>query len=91
MSHVEVTELIAVLLVGDDAKEVTKLLLLKVLLGQVLQVTLGHGDGRVNDDLGLTLSSNSDGLTEVASLVVNLDSVTEKLLLKGHIDHNTRN
>jgi len=88
LSHVEVTELIAVLLVGDDAKEVTELLLLEVLLGQVLHVALGHWDGRVDDDLGLSLSGNLDGLTEVTCLVVNLDSVTEKLLLRSTIDHN---
>ena len=87
MSHVEVTDLVAVLLVSDEAKEVTELLLLEVLLGQVLQIALGHWDGGVNNNLSLALSSNLHGLTEVTSLLVNLDSVTEKLLLQKRIDH----
>ena len=44
LSHIEVTKLITVLLVCDDAKEVAELLLLEVLLSQVLKVALRHRD-----------------------------------------------
>lgn len=44
LSHIEVTKLVAILLVCDDTKEVAELLLLQVLLSQVLQVALGHRD-----------------------------------------------
>ena len=81
LGHVEVTELVGVLSVGDNSKEITELLLLQVLLGQVLEVALRHRNVRVNNDLGL-LFGDLDGITEVSGLVSNLDSVAEVLLLR---------
>jgi hypothetical protein len=82
VGHIEVTELVAVLLVGNYAEEITQLLLLQVLLGQILEITLGHGNMSLNDNLGLSFLGDSDSGTEVSGLVVNLYSVAEKLLLR---------
>lgn len=70
---VEETDLVRGLGGGDDTEPVTELLLLKELLDQVLEVTLGEGSLGLNDDLGL-LASDLDGLSELTSLTVNLDA-----------------
>ena len=49
--HLEVPERVGVLGGGDDAQEVLKRVLLKVLLGEVLDVSLGEGDVRGEDEL----------------------------------------
>jgi hypothetical protein len=82
VGHIEVTELVAVLLVGNYAEEITQLLLLQVFLGQILEITLGHGNMSLNDNLSLSFLGDSDSGTEVSGLVVNLYSVAEKLLLR---------
>ena len=81
LGHVEVAELVRILSVSDNSKEITKLLLLQVLLGQVLQVALGHGDVGVDNNSSLLLG-DLDGFTEVSGLVSDLDSITEVLLLR---------
>ncbi len=47
---VEELELVLVLVGGDDTEILAKVLLLEVLLGQVLEVSLGEGDLGLNDD-----------------------------------------
>ena len=69
---VEELKLVLVLVGGDDTEILAKVLLLEVLLGQVLEVSLGEGDLGLNDDCVLVLG-NSDGLAEVADLAVDLD------------------
>lgn len=81
LGHVEVTELVRILAVSNDSEEIAELLLLEVLLGQVLEITLRHWDVGVNDDSRLLLG-DLNGLAEVSSLVINLDSITEVLFLR---------
>lgn len=50
---VEELDLVTLLGGGDDTEPVTELLLAEVLLGQVLEVTLGEGDVGVDPDLAL--------------------------------------
>ena len=69
---VEELKLVLVLVGGDDTEILTKVLLLEVLLGQVLEVSLGEGDLGLNDD-GVLVLGDSNGLTEVAHLAVDLD------------------
>lgn len=69
----EVTELVRVLVGGNDTDVITELVLLEELLDQVLEVALGEGSLGLNDDLGL-LASDLDGLAELAGLSVNLDA-----------------
>jgi hypothetical protein len=78
-ADLEVSQLVGVLAGRDDVQEITQLLLLEVLLGQVLQVSLGKGKLSLDVDLGL-LAGDDDLGTEVASLVVDLDAVVEELL-----------
>lgn len=63
-------------------QEVAQLLLGDVLLGEVLQVSLGEGKFGGNDDLGL-LASNSNLGAEFASFAVDLDLVVKELLEAG--------
>ena len=78
---VEELKLVVVLACGDDSQVLAKVLLLEVLLGQVLEITLRHWDVGVNDDSRLLLG-DLNGLAEVSSLVINLDSITEVLFLR---------
>jgi hypothetical protein len=57
-------------------------LLLEVLLGQVLQVSLGEGDGGLDLD-GITNLGDGNGGSEVSSLVVDLDLGLEVVLEVG--------
>ena len=50
---VEVPEFVGLLVWGNNVQEVTELLLLQVLLGQVLEVSLGEWQFSSNVDLGL--------------------------------------
>jgi len=58
---------------------VTELLLLQVLLGQVLQVTLGERKLGSHVDLGFLLGDH-DLLAELAGLAVNLDALEQESL-----------
>lgn len=69
---IEVSKLVRVLVRRGDVEIVSQVLLLEVLLGQVLKVSLGEGDVRVNGDL-LVGGVNSDSFTQVTSLTRNLD------------------
>merc|ERR1712060_510276 len=74
----EVTELVGALVSGDNAEILTHLLLLQVLLGQVLEVALGEVDLGLNDDVVHVLG-DSDSVSEVAKLSLNLDALSEEI------------
>ena len=75
----EVSELVAVLGVGNHTQPVSQVVLLQVLLGEVLQVSLGEGDVGGEGDLCL-LPLHGELLAEVAGLASNLDALLEVLL-----------
>ena len=66
--------MVGVLVERDSSEVLTELLLLKVLLGQVLKVSLGEGDGS-GDNKGEGVGGDGDGLTHVSFLALNLDVV----------------
>ena len=74
----EELEFVDVLVCGDDSQVLTELLFLKVLLGQILEVSLGEGNLALNDS-GVLVLANGDGLTKVGFLAFNLDVVNEPL------------
>ena len=69
--NLEVSELVAVLGVGNHTQPVSQVVLLQVLLGEVLQVSLGEGDVRGEADLGLN-PLHHQILAEVVGLATNL-------------------
>ncbi len=73
-------EEVAVLSAGDDADVITKQVLLKELLGEVLQVALGHLD-LAGDGEDVVLLGEGNVLAQDADLAVDLDLVAEELLL----------
>lgn len=83
-ADLEVSQLVSALGGGDDVQEISQLLLLKILLGQVLKVSLGERKLGVDDDLGLVSGDGHLG-TELTGLAVDLDSVVEELLERGRV------
>merc|ERR1719461_1783400 len=75
----EVSELVAVLGAGDHTQPVPQVVLLQILLGEVLQVSLGEGDVGGEGQLGL-LSLHGELLAKVAGLAGNLDAIQEVFL-----------
>ena len=75
----EVSELIAVLGVGHNTEPVPEVVLLQVLLGEVLEISLGEGDIGGEGNLGL-LPLHGELLAEVAGLSSDLDALLEILL-----------
>ena len=75
---VEVAELVGGWVDRHNAQPVTKLFLLEVLLGQVLDVSLGHSNIGVNNNL-IAVSSDSNLVLELANLTVNLDGTGKEL------------
>ena len=74
-TSVDVSELVGVLVEGNDTDvSVFSEGLSEVLLGKVLNVSLGEGDGGV-DDGGERVGGDGDLLTEVGLLALNLDVV----------------
>lgn len=67
-------------------QEISQLLLLQVLLGQVLQVSLGEGKLGSDDDLGLVAGDGDLG-AQLTSLAVDLDAVVQELLEGGRVQH----
>lgn len=67
---------------------VTELLGLQVLLSQVLKVTLavGMSSSANNNLVASSITSNSDGLTEVSGLSVNLETVMEEVLKGSDVE-----
>ena len=80
--NVEVTELIRILSRGNDVHEITQLVLLQELLGQVLEVTLAEVDVSDNSDF-TTVTLDFDGLTELSGFAVDLELVMEEIFLKN--------
>jgi len=80
---VEVTELVRGLVGGDHTQVITELIFLQVLLGQVLQVTLGerHLGGHADSGL-LLLGFHVNPLAQVTGLVVNFD-LLQQIFLEG--------
>ena len=74
----EELEFVDVLVGGDDSQVLTELLFLKVLLGQILEVSLGEGNLALNDS-GVLVLANGDNLAKVGLLTLNLDVVNEPL------------
>lgn len=78
--NVEVAQLISLLISSNDVHEVTQLVLLQELLGQILQVALAELDGAVDEDLG-TVTTDGDSLAELAGLAVDLELVVQEVFL----------
>ena len=74
----EELEFVDVLVGGDDSQVLTELLFLEVLLGQILEVSLGEGNLALNDS-GVFVLANGDNLAKVGLLTLNLDVVDEPL------------
>jgi len=86
-ANAEVPELVRVLASGDNTKVITQLLLLKVPLGEVLQLTLGEAQvgGGGDSELGSVTGDGNIVGSKVSSLVVDLDTVMEVLLEGSNI------
>jgi hypothetical protein len=88
LGNVEVTELVSALgsSRGNDTDVVTEVVLLEVLLGKVLNVSLGEGNigGNSNgqDVVGL---GDLDKFSELSSLSLNLDTVNQILLVGDNV------
>merc|ERR1712177_93489 len=75
----EVSQLVAVLGVGNHTQPVPQVVFLQVLLGEVLQVALGEGGGGGDGNLVL-LPDEGDLLAEVIGFATNLDPLAQVLL-----------
>jgi len=82
---VQELKFISVLGGGNDSQVLTALLLLDVLLGQVLEVSLGEVKLSLNDDAVLVLL-DGDLTVEVTSLALDLDSLGEVFLEVRQLD-----
>ena len=71
---VEEADLVLVLGGGNNTEELTDLLLLEVLLGEVLEVSLGEVDHGGDND-GVLVLGDGDLVSEVSSLSLDLDSL----------------
>ena len=85
-ADLEISELVSTLGGGNYVQEISQLLFLQILLGQILQVSLGKGSLGVDNDLGL-LSGDGHLAAELAGLAVHLDSVVKELLERGRVQH----
>ena len=74
--NLEVAELIGVLVGGNNSEVLAHLLFLKVLLREVLQVSLGEVNFSLDDNTVLVLG-DGDCIGEVTSLTINLDLLGE--------------
>merc|ERR1712109_326673 len=75
----EISQLVAVLGVGNHTQPVPQVVFLQVLLGEVLKVALGEGGGGGDGDL-ILLPDKGDLLAEVVGFATNLDPLTQVLL-----------
>merc|ERR1719228_1604128 len=75
----EVSQLIAVLCVGNHTQPVPQVVFLQVLLGEVLKVALGEGGGGGDSNLVL-LPDEGDLLAEVVGFATHLDPLAQVLL-----------
>lgn len=78
-------QLVFVGLGGNKSDPVSQLVLLQVLLGQVLQVLTRELGGRNNSNNG-TIFFDSDSLTQVTDVTVNLDVVNQELSVRSWVE-----
>ena len=76
--NVEVPDLVGVLVAGHDIEELPERMLLEVLLGEVLQVSLGEGDAGADGD-SLGVPSDSHVGAQMPCLVVDFDLLPEEV------------
>jgi hypothetical protein len=87
---IEVSEVVRVLISGDDTKPITEIVLLEVLLCKVLQIPLGErGLGR-NCELSL-LAGNADLVSQDSGLAIDLHTIVEELLEDGRVKETVIN
>ena len=86
----EVSKVESVLITCDDSQPITKVVLLQVLLRQVLQISLGERRLSRDNNLGL-LTVDADLVSEVSSLVVDLDTVVQELLEDSRVEETILN
>jgi hypothetical protein len=75
---VEVLDLVGGLVDGDDVQELAETVPLEVLLGEVLEVSLGEGDVGLDGDF-LVVAAHLDLLSQFAGFAVDFDSVLQEL------------
>lgn len=85
-TDIEVSQFVIVGGGSDDTQEITQLVLLEVLLGEVLQVSLGERLFSRDDDLLFRGSIKVDLAINLAGLSVDLDVGSKEALqsLRGH-------
>lgn len=79
-------QLVLVGLSRDESDPVSQLVLLQVLLGQVLQVLTRELSGGNNSNNG-TVFFNSDGVTQVTDVTLNLDVVDQELSVRSWVEN----
>ena len=84
----EVSELVSVLVGGNNAEVIAELLLLEVTLGEVLELTLGEAKvgGGGNGELGLLAGDDNVVGGEGTGLAVDLDAIVKVLLEGGNVE-----
>jgi len=84
----EVSELVSVLVGGNNAQVIAELLLLEVTLGEVLELTLGEAKVGGRGDGELVLLAGDDDVvgSEGTGLTVDLDAIVKVLLEGGNIE-----
>ena len=75
---VEVLDLVRALVGGNDIEELTEGVLLEVLLGEVLEVSLGEADVGLDSD-ALVVGVDLHALSEVSGSAADLDAGSEEL------------
>ena len=84
--ELQVFDFVGALVSSVDLEVVVDLDLLQILLGEVLEVSLGEGDGNADDD-PLVLAGDLDGLPEFAGLAVDFYPLLEELCEVGGVEN----
>lgn len=82
LADVEVAQFVRVLIRRNYSHPISQVLLLEELFGQILQIALRELLCRLHRDLRL-VARNSNHIAKVSSLVVDLDTLVEKLFLNS--------
>jgi hypothetical protein len=84
----EVSELVSVLVGGNDAEVIAELLLLEVTLGKVLELALGETEVGGGSDGELVLLTGDDNAVggQGTGLAVDLDAIVKVLLEGGNVE-----